>query len=84
MFLPALPMASERRREPSGFPGPACRQKGHGTPRLRAARYGVFDTCAAFSRCSSRQLPCSRPVYRVSVTETSCAAVDLAFSGVPN
>jgi len=29
-------------------------------------------------------LPCSWPVYRISMTETSCAAVNLAFSGVPN
>jgi hypothetical protein len=28
-------------------------------------------------------LPCSKPVYRVSITEASCAAVDLAFSGFP-
>jgi len=29
-------------------------------------------------------LPITRPVYRVSIAETSCAAVDLTFSGVPN
>ena len=35
------------------------------------------------SSCSNRQLPFSGPVYRVLIAETSCAAVDLAFSGVP-
>ena len=35
------------------------------------------------SSCSNRQLPFSGPVYRVMIAETSCAAVDLAFSGVP-
>jgi hypothetical protein len=28
-------------------------------------------------------LPWSRPVYRLSIAETTCAAIDLAFSGVP-
>jgi len=28
-------------------------------------------------------LPCSSPVYRISMPETSCAAIDLAFSVVP-
>ncbi len=83
MFLPALPMASETRRAPSGCPSPACHQKEHGTPRLRAGRYGVFGTFSAFRGCSNRQLPRSSPVYRLSITETSCAAVDLTFSGVP-
>ena len=84
MFLPALPMASAWRRAPSDCPGPTCHQKAHGILRLRADRYGVFGTSAAFSSCSNRQLLCTRPVYRVSIAETSCAAVDLAFSGVPN
>jgi len=29
-------------------------------------------------------LPITRPVYRVSMAETSCAAVDLTFSEVPD
>ncbi|MFN9620049.1 MAG: cupin domain-containing protein [Synechococcaceae cyanobacterium] len=29
-------------------------------------------------------MPGTRPVYRVSIAETSCTAVDLTFSGVPN
>lgn len=83
MFLPALPMASETIRAPSGCLSPACRQKAHGTLRLSAGRYGVFGIFAAFRGCSNRQLPLSSPVYQLSITETSCAAVDLAFLGVP-
>jgi hypothetical protein len=48
---------------------------------LKAGRYGVFGTSAALSSCGNRHLPLSQPVYRVSVAETSCPAVDLAFSG---
>jgi len=52
--------ASVRRREPSGYPGPTCRQKAHGTPRLRTTRYGFFfGTSAAFSSCSNGRLPFS-------------------------
>lgn len=57
MFLPALPMASEMRRAPRGYPGLTCPPKAHGTPRLRAGRYGVFGTFAAFGGFSNRQLP---------------------------
>jgi hypothetical protein len=62
----------------SGCFGPTCHRNAHGTPRLKAGRYGVFGTSAALSSCGNRQLPRSRPVYRVSVAETSCPAVDLA------
>ncbi len=82
--LSALPKASEPRISPSGCPGPTCHPKAHGTPRLKAGRYGVFGTSAALSSCGNRHLTRSRPVYRVSVAETSCRAVDLAFSGGPN
>jgi uncharacterized protein (DUF427 family) len=68
---------------PSDCPSPTCRQKAHGTPRLWAARYGVSCTSAVLSSCSNRQLPWSRPVYRVLIAETSCTAIDLAFSGAP-
>jgi hypothetical protein len=57
MFLPELPMASETRRAPSGCPSPAGHQKAHGSPRLRAGRYGVIGTIAAFRGCSNRQSP---------------------------
>ena len=76
-------MASAWRKEPSGSPDLTCRQKAHETPRLRAARCGVCDTYAAISSYSNRQLPCSSPVYRISMPETRCAAIDLAFSVVP-
>jgi hypothetical protein len=76
-------MASARRKVPSGSPGLTCHQKAHETPRLRVARCGVCDTNAAISSYSNRQLPCSTQVYRISMSETSCAAVDLAFSVVP-
>jgi hypothetical protein len=51
---------------------------------LRAARYGASGTSAALGSCSNRGLLWSKPVYRLLIAETSCAAVDLAFSGVPN
>ena len=84
MYLPARPMASERRRPPSGCPGPICRQTEYGNPRSKAARCGVSGTSSACGCCSNRRLPCSRPVYRVTIAETSCAASNLPFSGDPN
>ena len=68
----------------SGSPGLTCRQKAHESPRLRVARCGVCDTYAAISSYSNRQSTCSSPAYRIAMPETSCAAVDLAFSVVPN
>jgi hypothetical protein len=50
---------------------------------LRVARCGVCDTYAAISSYSNRQSTCSSPAYRISMSETSCVAVDLAFSAVP-
>ncbi|MCP9826222.1 hypothetical protein KBY78_12625, partial [Synechococcus sp. EJ6-Ellesmere] len=41
-------------------------------------------TCAAIVSGDNPQLPRSLPVYRLPTAETSCSAVDLAFSGVPN
>ncbi len=82
-MLPALPMASERRRAPGGAPDPMNGRKAHGTPRLRAARYGVSGTSAAFSSCSNRGLLGSKSAYRLSISETRCAAVDFAFSEAP-
>ena len=49
MFLPTLPMASRRRRSPSGSLCPTCRQTAHENPRLRAGRYGVSGTSAVLS-----------------------------------
>ena len=63
----------------SGSPGLTCRQKAHESPRLRVARCGVCDTYAAINSYSNRQSTCSSPAYRISMSETSCVAVDLAF-----
>ena len=69
--------------QPSGCPGPICRQTEYGNPRSKAARCGVSGTSSACGCCSNRRLPCSRPVYRVTIAETSCAASNLPFSGDP-
>jgi len=50
---------------------------------LWAAHYGASCTSATVNNGSNRGLPRSKPVYRFSIAETTCAAVDLAFSGVP-
>ena len=43
----------------------------------------IFSTGFACSFCSNPLLSCSWLFYRVTIAETSRAAVDLAFSGVP-
>jgi hypothetical protein len=79
MYLPALPMGSERTRVPGSCASPTCRQKAHETTRLRAARCGALGSSAEFSSGSNRGLLCKWPVYRISIAETSCGAVDLLF-----
>lgn len=86
LFLPALPMESERRRSHSGCPDPTCptcRQKALGNRRSKAAHYGISSTSTACSFCGNRRLHCLKTSSRVFIAKTSCDTGGLAYSRIP-